>query len=84
MSLDFPQKPQLPSIKILREGGSPARARSESDSRCCVQGHQQQSFLARELAHVREHWLSCLISCVFVHLVLDALSQLVNTLLQSP
>lgn len=29
------------------------------------------SYLKGELAHVRKHWLSCLLSCVFVHLVYE-------------
>lgn len=34
----------------------------------CSHGHDQ-SFLKREISHFKDHWLSCLLSCIVVHLI---------------
>lgn len=38
--------------------------------------HHGRSWFRRELSHMRDHWFSCLLGCVIVHLVMDGISAL--------
>lgn len=37
-------------------------------------------FIRRELRHIKDHWLSCIITCLIVHGALDGINYIVSVL----
>jgi hypothetical protein len=45
------------------------------DDTTCLHDHGHGWF-KRELSHMRDHWFSCLLGCIIVHLVMDGIGAL--------
>lgn len=59
------------AIDILESYGYDVEVEVEADSHSlCVHDHGD-GWLKRELSHMRDHWFSCLLGCIIVHLAMD-------------